>query len=199
VTRAGVLDARATAAAIARSRADAVAIGYPGLTFIGTVPVKIAVATGSQGLAELEDEIGSVVGDDTTTALCQYDPRGPVPAPTAGSTEPHVVDIAPELAPLVRAISLGGALTAPGATLRLSGELDYEAADTLAVLLDAHFHGRRLRLDVSDLAFVDLLGMRALRGDHTRPLTIVGASPALRRLMGLLGWGDEAEIELISG
>jgi anti-anti-sigma regulatory factor len=108
-----------------------------------------------------------------------------------------LVDIPPELAPLVHAESVGGALTTAGTTLRLTGELDYMSAETVGRLLDAHCRGR-LRVDASGLGFVDLLGMRALRGKPARPLTIVGASPSMRRLVALLGWAKPGEIELVS-
>jgi anti-anti-sigma regulatory factor len=196
-TRDGMLDIRATVDTIARSRDEAVALGSPGLTFTATMPAAIAAATGVDGLIELEEEIGSLVDDGMTTVLWQYDPHGPAPAAGGGGSAYDVVDIPPELAPLVHAESVGGALTTAGTTLRLTGELDYMSAETVGRLLDAHCRGR-LRVDASDLGFVDLLGMRALRGKPARPLTIIGASPSMRRLVALLGWAKPGEIELVS-
>jgi hypothetical protein len=72
-----------------------------------------------------------------------------------------------------------------------------ERADVVAPadVLDAHFHGP-LRLDLADLEFVDVAGMRALRGHKGQQLTIAGASPPVRRLLGLLGWDTDPSVQV---
>jgi ABC-type transporter Mla MlaB component len=83
----------------------------------------------------------------------------------------------------------------PGPTLRLCGELDFGCAEALAGVLDAHYHGT-LRLDLADLVYVDVAGLRALRGKNGQRLTITSASQAVRRLLGLLGWDTDPGIEI---
>jgi STAS domain-containing protein len=63
-------------------------------------------------------------------------------------------------------------------------------------VLDAHFHGP-LRLDLANLSYVDVAGMRALRGRRGQRLTISPASDAVRRLLALLAWDTDPDVELL--
>lgn len=65
----------------------------------------------------------------------------------------------------------------------------------MSEVLDEHFHGP-LRLDLADLSYVDVAGMRALRGHKGQRLTIGPVSDAVRRLLALLAWDTDPEIEL---
>jgi anti-anti-sigma regulatory factor len=109
------------------------------------------------------------------------------------------VDIGPELASLSRAGNLAAARTGArdgdGEALRLAGELDYAAAGPLAAVLAAHFHGQ-LVVDLGDLEFVDVAGMRALRGRMGQPLRITAASATVKRLLALLAWDTDPLVEI---
>jgi anti-anti-sigma regulatory factor len=83
----------------------------------------------------------------------------------------------------------------PGPTLRLCGELDFGCAEVIAGTLDAHYHGN-LRLDLADIDFVDVAGLRALRGRNRQRLTIMSASRAVTRMLELLGWDTDPGIEI---
>ncbi|MEA2444923.1 MAG: hypothetical protein QOJ12_2215, partial [Thermoleophilales bacterium] len=83
----------------------------------------------------------------------------------------------------------------PGSTLRLAGELDFGCSQTLAAVLDAHYHGD-LSLDLADLRFVDVAGMRALRGRKGQRLKILAASAGVRQLVDLLAWDTDPDIEV---
>jgi len=107
----------------------------------------------------------------------------------------HGVDISPELAEVGRVGYFAASLVLPGPTLRLAGELDFACADALAGVLDAHYHGT-LRLDLADLGYVDVAGLRALRGKRGQRLTITSASQPMRRLLVLLGWDTDPGIEI---
>jgi ABC-type transporter Mla MlaB component len=75
--------------------------------------------------------------------------------------------------------------------LRLAGELDLGAAPILTDVLCARCRGS-LALDLADLRFVDVAGMRALRGrPGERSIAIVAASTAVRRLSDLMGWDTD--------
>jgi ABC-type transporter Mla MlaB component len=106
------------------------------------------------------------------------------------------VEISPELAPLGRDGDLAGARVLRTGALRLAGELDYDCAGTLADVLAAHFCGN-LRLDLADLRFVDVVGMRALRGKAWQALSIAGASEPVRRLLSLMGWDTDPDVEVL--
>ena len=79
--------------------------------------------------------------------------------------------------------------------LRLAGELDAECAATVAAVIDER--GEELiRLDLSALEFVDVAGLRALRGTKQHPITIAAPSEAVLRLADLLGWDSDPGVEL---
>jgi anti-anti-sigma regulatory factor len=133
--------------------------------------------------------------DRTMVFLCIYD-HGRFGAGTlAELVAPHGVDVSPELARLVRVGYLAASRVLPGPVLRLCGELDFECADAVAGVLDAHYHGT-LRLDLADLSYVDLDGLRALRGTKGQQLTLTAASQPVRRLLELLGWDTDPRIEI---
>jgi anti-anti-sigma factor len=100
-----------------------------------------------------------------------------------------------ELAPIGRGGYLAAALVGTEPTLRLTGELDVETAATVAAVIDERCHGR-ICLDLSDLEFVDVAGLRALRGTQDRPIAIAAPSDAVRRLIGLLGWDADPDVSL---
>jgi ABC-type transporter Mla MlaB component len=128
--------------------------------------------------------------------LCQYDHAQFGPGILADVVEAHEVDASPELAAIGRDGELAAARDRAHDALRLSGELDFGCAETVSDVLDAHFHGP-LRLDLADLKYVDVAGMRALRGRKGQRLTIAPASAAVRRLLALLAWDTDTDIELL--
>jgi ABC-type transporter Mla MlaB component len=174
--------------------------GYTGLSMTGEIPVALCEAPGREQLAlyeaRLERDHESVPADAPPySILCQYDHGRFAPAILSDVAEAHQVDVSPELAPIGRNGHLAAARDRAHDALRLSGELDYGCAQTVSEVLDAHFHGP-LRLDLADLSYVDVAGMRALRGRKGQPVTIASASEAVRRLLELLAWDTDPGIEL---
>jgi anti-anti-sigma regulatory factor len=152
-------------------------------------------APGVERIVEYEGRLDEVLDTGTTSMLCQYDLRRFPPTAPHQVAELHRVDIAPELAALGRTGSLAAALIGPAGTLRLAGDLDLHSATAVDDLLHAHFHGP-LRLDLADLHHVDVVGLRALRGRDAQRLDIVGASPTARRLLKLLAWDTDSDIDI---
>jgi anti-anti-sigma regulatory factor len=66
----------------------------------------------------------------------------------------------------------------------------------LSEVLHEHFVGP-LRLDLADLSYVDVAGMRALRGRKGQRLIISPVSDAVRRLLPLLAWDTDPDVELL--
>jgi anti-anti-sigma regulatory factor len=106
------------------------------------------------------------------------------------------VDVSPELAVIARSGYLAAARVDGGRTLRLTGELDFACCDTLAGVLAGYFHGP-LRMDLVDVSYIDVIGMRTLRGQKGQPLTITAASRPVRRLLELLAWDTDPGVELL--
>ena len=100
-----------------------------------------------------------------------------------------------ELAPISRCGYLAADLVGPERILRLAGELDVEAAATVAAVIDARGDGP-ICVDLADLEFVDVAGLRALRGTHGHPIAIAAPSDAVLRLVGMLGWDSDPGVEL---
>lgn len=175
----------------------ALAEGYTGLSLTG----EMTWALGDPGAAELlgvyERRLAEGEYDGKLVFLCQYD-HGRFPAGTLSTVgAAHDVDVPPELAPIGREGVLAAGMVHATDTLRLAGELDYGCSDTVAEVLGTHFHGD-LRLDLADLSYVDVAGMRALRGRTGQSLTIAGASESVRRLMGLLSWDTDPVVDVVS-
>jgi ABC-type transporter Mla MlaB component len=175
-----------------RARAD----GYPGLSVTGEVPVAICELPGGEQLAGYESRIATRPDPACYSVLCQYDHGRFSPGVLSEVIAAHEVDASPELAPIGRDGELAAARDRDHDALRLAGELDFGSAQTVSEVLDAHFRGP-LHLDLADLSYVDVAGMRALRGRNGDRLTIDPSSDAVRRLVALLAWDTDPSVELV--
>jgi ABC-type transporter Mla MlaB component len=178
--------------------ARALAEGYAGLSLTGEMSWVLCGTPAVSGdvAASWERRYGEEPADPTRVLLCQYDHARVGPGALADVAAAHGVDVSPELSAIGRDGSIAAALIRPAGTLRLAGELDFGCANALADVLDAHFHGP-LRLDLEDIAFADVAGLRALRGRKGQVVTIAGASNPVRRLLALLGWDTDPQVELV--
>jgi ABC-type transporter Mla MlaB component len=168
-----------------RARAE----GFAGLSIAGDVSV-VCDEPGHDAVTHREEEL-----DASWVLLCQY-PNDRLPAARQSQlVAHHDVDVSPELAPIGREGVLSAARVRASQALRLSGELDFDGAPVLADVLAAYFHGP-LRLDLADLTYVDVAGMRALRGRSGQTVAIAGASEAVTRLAELLAWDTDPDVEL---
>jgi ABC-type transporter Mla MlaB component len=175
---------------------QALADGYPALSLTGEMTWALCGAPGiDERIAEYERRLADAAREPTLVILCQYDHARFAAGLLGDIAATHAVDVSPELAPIARTGYLSAARAGSGATLRLSGELDFACAEAVAGVLDAHFHGR-LRVDLADVSFADVTGLRALRGRRGQTLTIAAASDAVWRLIGLLAWDTDARVEL---
>jgi anti-anti-sigma regulatory factor len=174
----------------------ALADGYSGLSMAADMSWALGLAPRLDHLVKYEREVARVMESDTRLAfLCIYDHARFGAATLAGLVESHGVDVSPELAQIGRVGYLAASRVLPGPTLRLCGELDFGCAQTVAEMLRAHYHGT-LRLDLADLDYVDVAGLRALRGKYGQRLMITAASEPVKRLLRLLGWDTDPAIEL---
>jgi len=177
---------------IAALRAEhhrALADGFAGLSIAGDVSAALAGAS-AEDLVEYERRVDEEFGDATQMLLCQYDQQRFWTGALVEITEAHHVEVSPALATIDPTGALAAARVHPPETLRLAGDLDFETVDGLIGFLDDNVHGL-LRVDLADVEFADVAGMRALRGGHPRQLMIAGASDPVRRLVGLLGWDTD--------
>jgi hypothetical protein len=148
--------------------------------------VRDGVQRGDQRLDELEFP--------ATIRLCQYDHASIGGERASAVACSHDVDLAPELAAIGREGMLAAGRLRSGA-LRLAGEVDFEGAPALAGVVGADAL-EPVPLDLADVSFVDVSGMRALRGGADRPLAIMGASAPVSRLLALLAWDTDPAVEI---
>jgi ABC-type transporter Mla MlaB component len=176
--------------------ARALADGYPGLSMAGDMAWALGLTSGLDPLVAYEANIASMMEKDPTLAfVCIYDHGRFGARALAGLVESHGVDVSPELAQVGRVGYLAASRVLPGPILRLSGELDFASAEALSAVLDAHYHGT-LRLDLADLGYVDVAGLRALRGKKGQQVEITTASQPVRNLLALLGWDTDPGIAI---
>ncbi|MEA2186074.1 MAG: hypothetical protein QOK16_1085 [Solirubrobacteraceae bacterium] len=194
----GIFDWQRMLDTVTSEHTSALAEGYAALSITGEMSA-LSRIPGGEDVTTYEQALTSDAENDTLMFLCQYDHGRLATGALREIADVHDVDIPPELAAIGRDGYLAAARVGHGrtATLRLCGELDFGCADTLAGVLGAHYHGR-LRLDLEDLDFIDVAGMRALRGRTAQPLTIVGASACVQRLIELLAWDTDPEIEILA-
>jgi ABC-type transporter Mla MlaB component len=153
-------------------------------------------APGCERLAEYEERLNDLCDDDTLVVLCRYDVAQFAAGALSEISAAHGVEVSPELLPIGREGDLACARLRDSRALRLAGGLDHGCAATVEEVVAAHFEGE-LRLDLADLRYVDVAGMRALRGRTPQPLKIVSASEQVLRLLDLLGWDTDPTVEVI--
>jgi ABC-type transporter Mla MlaB component len=172
----------------------ALADGYAGLSTSADMSWALAAPPGLDRLATYEHDITAALRADVSF-LCMYDHSRFAAGTLADVVDGHGVDVSPELAEVGRVGYLAASRVFPGPALRLSGELDFASAGALAGVLDAHYNGT-LHLDLADLVYVDVAGLRALRGKKAQRLAIHSASAQVRNLIALLGWDTDPDIEI---
>src|SRR4051812_15597650 len=72
-------------------------------------------------------------------------------------------------------------------TLRLAGELDAINADWLAETVKDRSHGVEIRVDLVELRFADVAGLRALVDAAVNGLVLIGPSPVARWILEVTG------------
>lgn len=184
----GHVEVQRMLASILAERDRALWDGNEGLTLTGELGEAFCAAGGAALVEEYEQRVDALQIDHASL-LCQYDPAHFGPGPLARVGRCHDVDLAPELAGIGREGSLGAGRL-PSGVLRLTGKLDFDSAPALEGALGAHESGER-RFDLGDVSYVDVVGMRALRGRTRQPLTITSASPTVRRFLKLLAWDTD--------
>ena len=149
-------------------------------------------------------EIGASFGPGDAEAIAEYEQRLDqlaLPSVTSvclnghAATGAYDLDLAPGLAALGRAgVAEGGWMR--GGALRLAGELDFEGAASLAGVLRERDPGP-LVLDLADLRYVDVAGMRALRGrPEERTISLLAASAPVRTLLALMALDTDPGVQL---
>jgi ABC-type transporter Mla MlaB component len=191
----GTFDVEQMLEVVQGERAVALAEGYAGLSLTGDVSAGVDAAPGAERLAEYERRLDEEVGDSSQVVLCQYDHEKFDATTLDDVCAAHRVDVPPALAAIGRTGVLAAARAHTPDTLRLAGELDFESAGSVAAALDEQFQ-EPFQMDLADLRFIDVAGIRMLRGPTDHVLTISAASEPVRRLVELLGWDTDPAVKI---
>lgn len=192
----GTFDPPRTLALLTSMIRQAAEAGYPGLRVTGEMSWARRGRPGSERLLEYEQECSGLFDGASALAICLYD---------RGRFDPEALEELERAHP----VTVSGVRTSPAATmtpvafgvlrtgsLRISGEIDrsnvHLLVDALALAVE---EPGDLRLELRDLSFIDVSGLRALRTaarmlEHRgRGLILLTPLPApARKAMALLGW-----------
>jgi anti-anti-sigma factor len=155
----GPIDPDRMLSALSRTVDDALGDGFAGVSIAEDVnwPGQMS---GVERLVEYERQVDEVLAERPAHALCLYDWRR-LPddlLDEALATHRYVAGKLPVPSP-----SRFRVLPQPDGSFRLAGELDIAEADLLAEVLDRSSSGAdQVDLDLGDLRFIDVAGMRAL-------------------------------------
>ena len=175
--------------------------GQAGLRLAVDMSWALRPVAGVEQLPEFEEKIAAAVAGTTTSVLCQYDRERFDPVTLASVAAFHTRSVAAATYHAGVMLRICRQYAPPG--IRLAGELDYQACDSLALALT-----EALRLDgdvtinMVPLAFIDVTCARMIL-DAARGLTaprrmVLRCRPGLAARFVLLGATDIPAVSLVS-
>lgn len=188
----GRFDPATTVGALDHLVAQAQSAGFTGLRISAEMSWALRGHGGANELARFEQQIQQVHDIRGLVALCQYDRRVFGSAAADGMCQLHPLRI--EATPLHEdeALRLTPMFDPPG--LRVAGTIDLATSPALAAALQEYAvrQAGDVYVDMSDLAFIDVSGLRVLVETAadlaTRRLHVLNLAPGLRRVVRLVGW-----------
>ncbi|MET9700768.1 MEDS domain-containing protein [Streptomyces sp. NPDC006529] len=193
---AGSFDADAMVGALRQEMWDSLAAGYAGFRISGEMGWALREVPGADRLAEYETKVNAVFAGQRASAVCQYDARrfDAAGLETFDRCHPGVVQLEELYADGV--LRLVPAFRAGQRSLRVVGTVDYRTTDALREALEsASAWSGDVWVDMSELEFIDLAGVRALahaadRLEAGRRLHVVDLAPLLCQVISVVGWDD---------
>jgi anti-anti-sigma regulatory factor len=175
--------------------------GQAGLRLAVDMSWALRPVAGVEQLPEFEEKIAAAVAGTTTSVLCQYDRERFDPVTLASVAAFHTRSVAAATYHADVMLRICRQYAPPG--IRLAGELDYQACDSLALALT-----EALRLDgdvtinMVPLAFIDVTCARmildAARGLSLPRRMILRSRPGLTGRFVLLGATEIPGVSLVS-
>ena len=177
------------------------ACGATGLRLAVDMSWALRPVTGVEQLPEFEEKVAAAVAGTATSVLCQYDRERFDPVTLASVAAFHTRSVAAATYHADVMLRICRQYAPPG--IRLAGELDYQASDSLALALT-----EAIRLDgdvtvnMAPLAFIDVTCARmildAARGLAPPRRVILRLRPGLAARFVLLGAADIPGVSLVS-
>jgi len=177
------------------------ASGDRGLRLAVDMSWALGPVTGVEQLPEFEEKVAAAVAGTTVSVLCQYDRERFDPVTLASVAAFHTRSVAAATYHADVMLRICRQYAPPG--IRLAGELDYQATESLALALT-----EAIRLDgdvtvnMAPLAFIDVPCARmildAARGLNLPRRMILRCRPSLAARFVLLGATDIPAVSLVS-
>jgi anti-anti-sigma regulatory factor len=168
--------------------------GYTGLCLVADMDWLLPMRADIEAVVRFELLLDQVVGELGAVVVCAYRRSSFDSAAIEGVMAVHPESLGDAEPPQFRFLSQG-----PG-TWRLSGEVDLAVAPAFEAAFQAAAAQGRCLVDVDELHFVDVAGMRAMASvgrDVDERILLRGAAAALRRTWRLLHFHELApHIEL---
>jgi anti-anti-sigma factor len=175
----------------ARARAE----GFEGLRIVADMDWLLPVHPTSGEIAAFELLLDRIVKELQATVVCAYRRSSFDTAAITGALSVHPTDLGIVEAPQFRLIA------GDNGTWYLSGEVDLAVASTFVAAFTAAVSPPSV-VDVSDLEFIDVAGMRTIAQACKRPnanLVLRGASAGLRRAWELAEFHQDApDVSLVA-
>lgn len=169
--------------------------GYEGVCLVADMDWLLAQRPAPEAIVAFELLLDRVVAELDATVVCAYRESSFDGPDIAGALAVHPIDIGDGEAPQFRLVA-----GEPG-TWRLSGEIDVADDPTFAAAFAAATGDDPCEVDVSNLDFIDVAGMRVIAAagrSRGRRIVLRGASAALRRNWQAIGYDKLAPtVELI--
>ncbi len=197
----GEFDGDAMIATLREDIAEARRAGFTAYRITGEMEWALSSDTDSQAVIDYEHRVDDLLRETGTAALCQYDHRRFARITVRESERVHPLVLAERDAngggPSELLIERGP----DGATV-LRGEADSHSCGSLAKSLSAAIaRSDAVRLDLADLSFIGAAGLQVIR-DAAREidarggsLTLISPRPAVRQVVGLMGFDRQVVIE----
>ncbi|MEW2265398.1 MEDS domain-containing protein [Streptomyces sp. NPDC047853] len=192
----GSFDADDMVTVLEREVRDSLAGGYTGFRVSGEMGWALRAVPGADRLGEYETKVNSVFVGQKASAICQYDARRFTSAQLDGFDRCHPGAV--EAQPLHDdgTLRLVPTFHDGHRALRVAGSIDHRTTHALAAALDtAVSWPGDLRVDMTELEFIDLAGVRALSRraaglEPGRRLHVVELAPLLCQVITMVGFDE---------
>ncbi|MEU0674007.1 MEDS domain-containing protein [Streptomyces sp. NPDC006172] len=199
---AGAFDPDDMVAALRKEVADSLTAGCTGFRVSGEMSWALRDVPGADRLHEYETKVHQVFAEHRASAVCQYDARR-FPADRLDAFQScHGAAVEPEPLHSDSSLRLIPAFQQGRRALRVVGSVDHRNTDALAAALENTLTWPGdVRVDMSELEFIDLAGVRALAGaaarlEEGRRLNVVELAPLLCQVINMVGF-EEATPALV--
>ncbi|MFD9396541.1 MEDS domain-containing protein [Streptomyces sp. NPDC060000] len=190
----GPFDPDAMVASLQREVCDSLSAGFTGFRVSGETTWALRDIPGVDRLGEYETKVNEVFAGQRASAICQYDARLFDSASLHGFDQCHQGTVEQQPLYASSVLRLVPSLRNGQRSLRVVGDVDYQAAPALACALEeALGWPGDITIDMSALEFIDLAGVRALvrtaeRLPAGRRLHVVDLEPMLSEVIHVVGW-----------